>query len=94
MFKKSGGITTCSTPALFLFKKIVSYQVVEFSKSEAAGRSSALDAEVDDESGPTPFTPLSSLTLLFFLVSFQCPLNSGHSSPLFTSVSFLGPSAR
>ena len=90
MFKKSGGITTCSTTALFLFKKIVSYQVVEFSKSEASGRSSDLDAETDDAGGPTAFTPHSSPILLFSLVSFQCLLNSGHSSPLLSSVSFVG----
>ena len=75
---------------MFLLKKIVSYQVVKFSKSEASGRSSDLDAETDDAGGPAPFTPHSSVILLFFLVSFQRPLNCGHSSPLFSSVSFVG----
>ena len=41
------------------------------------------------KSSPTLFALLFSL--LFFLVSFQCPLNSGHSSPLFSS--FLWPKA-
>ena len=38
-----------------------------------------------------PYAVHSSFSLLFFLVSFLCPRNSGHSSPLFSS--FLWPKA-
>ena len=79
---------------LFLFKKIVSYQVVKFSKSEASGKSSDLDDEADDAGGPTPFTSHFFLSLLFFLVSFQCSLNSRQSSPLFSGFLLLAESAR
>ena len=51
-------------------RKIVSHEVVEFSESEASGRSSALEAETDDAGGPTPCTPHFFVILLFFLVSF------------------------
>ena len=61
-FRNAAGSTTCSTTAVFWCKKIVSYQVVEFSKSEASGRSDAQDAETDDAGGPTLFF-FSLLTL-------------------------------